>query len=323
MNLLDIHVSPETPSATPGPPLEILEAGTGHGGLTLHLARAIHGANPPLPEFLRHEHVDADPAHADEDVTYESTTTDHAAEPTVEAWKKKRRVVVHTLDNKPRHSRHARKTVNGFRRGMYANDIDFHVDDVSSWVKARFAAQTAGDSSKEPEPFLSRVFLDLPSAETHLELMAQALHVDGALAVFNPSITQIAQCVQKVKELNLPFALETVVELRGSDTVREWDVRVSQLKAARKEVNGTDPKTEDGESPEVDQDSISESSEKEASLAEQAVEEAEELQKLERQQEEQLAATEADSWKLICRPKTGLTMGVGGFVGLWRRQKTT
>lgn len=323
MSLFDIHVSPTAPSAALSPPLEILEAGTGHGGLTLHLARAIHGANPPLPESLRVvEHASTDPDHCVEDVTYESTTTDHAAEHTIEAWKRHRRAVVHTLDIKPRHSKHARKIVERFRRGMYANDVDFHVGDVSSWIEARFEAQKKGEDWKDPEPFLSYVFLDLPSAENHLETVSKALHMDGALAIFNPSITQIADAVKKVKELQLPFALDTVVELKGSDTVREWDIRVAQLKAARKAADGTSSNVADGEEVEAIEDNVTENSEKEASLAEQAVEEAQGLERMEQEQDEELETSKDDGWKLVCRPKTGLTMGVGGFVGLWRRVKT-
>ncbi|KAF1815387.1 hypothetical protein P152DRAFT_183853 [Eremomyces bilateralis CBS 781.70] len=50
VSLLDIHVEP--PSAENDAPFEVLEAGTGQGGLTLHLARAIAAGNappPPLP----------------------------------------------------------------------------------------------------------------------------------------------------------------------------------------------------------------------------------------------------------------------------------
>ncbi|KAB2571751.1 tRNA methyltransferase complex GCD14 subunit [Lasiodiplodia theobromae] len=318
VNLFDIHVSPALPGAALSPPLEILEAGTGHGGLTLHLARAIHGANPPLPESLRVEHApptDAD--HSAEDVTYESTTIDHIAEHTLESWKKKRRAVIHTLDIKERHSKHARKIVERFRRGMYANDIDFHVDDVSSWIKARFSAQTKGDANKQPEPFLSYIFLDLPSAEDHLEIVSQALHMDGALAVFNPSITQIADSVKKIKELQLPFALDRVVELKGYDTVREWDVKAVQTKAARQAAqNNVEDKEVDAE------EATAENAEKETTLAEQAVEEAHDLERIEAEQAEQLQKGKDDDWKLVCRPKTGLTVGVGGFVGLWRRVKT-
>lgn len=47
VDLLDIHPSPSTFS---GHRLEILDAGTGHGSLALHLARAIASANPPPPD---------------------------------------------------------------------------------------------------------------------------------------------------------------------------------------------------------------------------------------------------------------------------------
>ncbi|KFX96568.1 hypothetical protein V490_03275, partial [Pseudogymnoascus sp. VKM F-3557] len=53
VSLLDLNPTvPDPSSSSPSPPLEIFEAGTGHGALTLHLARAIHAANPappPLP----------------------------------------------------------------------------------------------------------------------------------------------------------------------------------------------------------------------------------------------------------------------------------
>ncbi|OJD36950.1 trna (adenine-n-)-methyltransferase [Diplodia corticola] len=320
VNLFDIHVSPTEPGAAFSPPLEILEAGTGHGGLTLHLARAIHAANPPLPESLRAEYTPVvDPEHPAEEVTYESTIVDHMAEHTLESWKRQRRAVIHTVDHKAKTSKHAKKIVSGFRRGMYANAIDFHVGDVSAWIKARFTAQTKGDATKGPEPFLSYVFLDLPSAEDHLEIVSQALHMDGALAVFNPSVTQIADSVKRVRELGLPLALDKVVELRGSDTVREWDLRAVQPKAAMKAANGT---SLNGENEEVDTDeAAAESDQKEKNLAEQAVEEAKDLERIETEQNEELQTGDA-SWKYVCRPKTGLTMGVGGFVGLWRRFKT-
>ncbi|KAL1630755.1 hypothetical protein SLS54_000626 [Diplodia seriata] len=321
VNLFDIHVSPAELGAAYSPPLEILEAGTGHGGLTLHLARAIHAANPPLPESLRVEHTPVvDPDHPAEEVTYESTTVDHMAEHTLESWKRQRRAVIHTLDIKPSHLKHAEKIVSRFRRGMYANDVDFHVGDVSSWIKARFTAQTKGDATKEPEPFLSYVFLDLPSAESQMELVSKALHVDGALAVFNPSVTQIVDLVRTVKELRLPFALDTVVELRGSDTIRKWDIRATQPRAmARKAANDT---SSNDENKEVDvSEDTAESDEKEASLAKQAVEEAKALESIEAEQDERLQ-TGDDGWVYVCRPQTGLTMGVGGFVGLWRRVKT-
>lgn len=49
ISLLDIHPPIDPEVHTRNGPLEIFEAGTGHGALTLYLARAIHGLNPPPP----------------------------------------------------------------------------------------------------------------------------------------------------------------------------------------------------------------------------------------------------------------------------------
>lgn len=56
-SLLDIHVEPPSvendPERTGAPSFEILEAGTGHGSLTLQLARAIAAANPPATSDIK------------------------------------------------------------------------------------------------------------------------------------------------------------------------------------------------------------------------------------------------------------------------------
>nr|BAJ98614.1 predicted protein [Hordeum vulgare subsp. vulgare] len=56
VSLLDIHATPfrsedDAHETFSPPPLEILDSGTGHGSLTLHLARAIANANPPPLNF--------------------------------------------------------------------------------------------------------------------------------------------------------------------------------------------------------------------------------------------------------------------------------
>lgn len=95
MSLLDIHVNASTDS-----PVEIFEAGTGHGSLTLQLCRAVHAANPP--------------GHP-------------------------RGAVVHSIDVSARHSAHAQGVVAGFRRGIYTRDVEFYVGDPASWVKDQLA----------------------------------------------------------------------------------------------------------------------------------------------------------------------------------------
>jgi tRNA (adenine57-N1/adenine58-N1)-methyltransferase len=210
VSLLDIHVDTPSDPLRTEPPLEILEAGTGHGALTLHLSRAIHAANPPQPR--------ASPIVQDEDsedVVYlgeSMADLDHTASA---SWKDNRRAIVHTLDISSKHSKHAKKIVEGFRGGMYAGNIDFHVGDVSEWI----AEQKANRMTEEP--FLTHVFLDLPNADQHLTNVAPSLHVNGMLAVFNPSITQIADCVEAIREQKMPYLLDQVIEL-GAGTIREW-----------------------------------------------------------------------------------------------------
>lgn len=49
VSLLDLNPPSPISNTENGETLEIFEAGTGHGALTLHLARAIHAANMPAP----------------------------------------------------------------------------------------------------------------------------------------------------------------------------------------------------------------------------------------------------------------------------------
>ncbi|KAH8153674.1 uncharacterized protein LAJ45_02487 [Morchella importuna] len=94
VNLLDIHVD-----SAPNPPIEIFEAGTGHGSLTLQLCRAVHAANPPS---------------------------------------RPRGAIIHTIDISARHSEHAEKVVSGFRRGLYRKNVDFYVGNPTQWIKNQF-----------------------------------------------------------------------------------------------------------------------------------------------------------------------------------------
>ena len=199
VDLLDLH-----PHALLGSneeeKLEILEAGTGHGALTLYLARAICGANGP---------------HADgEDV--ESSVTPP-------------RAVVHTIDISEKYSQHAEGVVQGFRNGLYSPHVKFHVGDVENWATTALAAENG-------KPFLSRVFLDLPGADQKLESVTRAMRVDGTVIVFNPSITQIMDVAKKIKDDGIPLELEKVIELgvNGGSGGREWDVRPVKPRVAQK-----------------------------------------------------------------------------------------
>jgi hypothetical protein len=168
------------------------------------------------------------------------------------------------------------------------------VGDVSEWI----AKQRA--SRKTEEPFLSHVFLDLPNATSHLANVAPALHANGLLAVFNPSVTQIAECVQTIREQRLPYLLDQVIEL-GAGTIREWDVRAVKPRAPKQDAHTKQPS----------EPSTDETTDSESGQAARDTELAEELTK------------EDDKWVMVCRPKVGHQVVGGGFLGLWRRMDKT
>jgi tRNA (adenine57-N1/adenine58-N1)-methyltransferase len=292
VSLLDIHVdTPASPLRT-DPPLEILEAGTGHGALTLHLSRAIHAANPPIPRTPSYASSQEDEP---EDAVYLGESVADLHDSALESWKTNRRAIIHTLDISSKHSKHARKIVQGFRGGMYAGNIDYHVGDVSDWI----AEQQA--SRKTEEPFLTHVFLDLPGANNHLANVAPVLHADGLLAVFNPSITQIAECVDIIREQKLPYLLDQVIEL-GVGMIREWDVRAVKPRAmAGKPDTRLSPDSSSGEGA---ASVVKEQEARDKELAEDL-------------------AKEEETWRMVCRPKAGQQVVGGGFLGLWRRMEKT
>src|SRR4051794_23216614 len=93
--LLDIHAAP--PERDDFEPLEILEAGTGHGSLSLQLLKAMHGAN-----------------------TKEGVTG----------------AILHTIEKEAGVSELARTNLRNFRRGMYAGDgVRFYTGNVEHWLK--------------------------------------------------------------------------------------------------------------------------------------------------------------------------------------------
>ena len=141
--LLDLHTN-SSQSARGPPSLEILEAGTGHGALTLYLARAIDAGNTGSPRWndAQSEGNDGEDgrltstdvllggeanAHADNDRDNAGTT----AQSIYEHKHDRRRAVIHTIDVSRRLSKHARQMIKGFRQGMYRRNIKFHLGDVS------------------------------------------------------------------------------------------------------------------------------------------------------------------------------------------------
>ncbi|KAL8939336.1 MAG: hypothetical protein Q9211_002790, partial [Gyalolechia sp. 1 TL-2023] len=268
ISLLDLHPDGLQSALCSDPPtqtLEILEAGTGHGALTLHLARAIHAANSG----------------------WERSTSGNGQTLTP-ASELEHRAIIHTVDESSRYSEHAVKIVSGFRRGMYMRDIEFHVGDVSVWIEQQMAA-------RDQSPFLSHVVLDLPSSYSHVERAVSALHVDGKLVLFNPSITQINAAVELVKAQKLPLQLERVVEVGPAMTGgRIWDVRFVKPRALTKEVNNRSTLTT-----EINDD-----------------------QSASKEWDDKGSLDSDEGMQMVCKPKIGDRISGGGFVALWSRNRT-
>lgn len=287
VSMLDLHPELPSPDDSPdGPLLEILEAGTGHGALTLYLSRAIHAANPPIPLLS-------------------SDSAEEDADDIISRWKPSRRAVLHSVELSPKYSKHATNVVRGFRRGQYYGNVDFHVGSVGSWVTAELA-------NRHGQPFLDHAFLDLAGSEDHLSAVAAALKPNGKLIVFNPSLTQIMDCVAKVKDQSLPLELETVVELgvNGGTGGREWDVRAVLPRAARVAVE---------QSPVVDVgEGIGGGGVKSPVVSDENDDDEGALSSFDESPFRQTAATPAverqEGWKMVCRPKVGDMVVGGGFI---------
>ncbi|KAF9870780.1 hypothetical protein CkaCkLH20_11679 [Colletotrichum karsti] len=233
-------------------PFEIFEAGTGMGALTLHLARAIHGANPPVPPNIR-EWLSTAPYEKNTlprkvvtdadgleyaDAPHALELTDSTIESQHKVHTESRRAVIHTLDVNPTSSRMAHGLVRNFRRGRYLLDVDFHVSTIRSYLSSRLA-------ESEGRSFLAHAILDLPASQDHADVVVDALLPGGKLVVFYPSITQVLEFVVWAKESGQPVTLDRVVELQTSTSLgdvgfrdglggRHWDVKVVDIRKAAK-----------------------------------------------------------------------------------------
>ncbi|KAH6669125.1 adenine-N(1)--methyltransferase [Plectosphaerella plurivora] len=303
VSILDINVPVpgEDPEADAGPVLEIFEAGTGMGSLTLHIARSLHGANPPVPHKLRQAMLAA-PYKAG--LLLRNTATDespingampHAQElesPELEAqlqsYRASRRAILHSLDINPSTSRKAHGVVQGFCRGRYLLNVDFHLRTIKSFVESRFAENGR-------QPFLSHAVLDLPGSADHADLVIQAIRPLGKLVVFFPSVTQVLEFITWATETKQKIHLEKTVELMSSswapgftDAVggREWDVRIVTPRKVQREAMAAAQAASDGN--------------------------------------ETVSDTVVAEPKTVhvCRPKVGHLVGGGGFLAVFSKRMT-
>lgn len=186
VNLADIHIDDGCMDS--GETLHYLEAGTGHGSLTLAICRAIHSAN------VRN----------------------------VDGMIEKQGAVLHSIDRNQNHSKVGRRNVQNFRRGMYSNDVQFHIaDSPADWLRTQQGIQLSG------------VFLDLPSPHVGLKTIADAMRLDAPLTVFCPSVSQIQDFSEEInQDADIPLTMITVAELLPGmgGGMRPWDVRSSVIR---------------------------------------------------------------------------------------------
>lgn len=308
VSLLDIHPIPWTDdnSATP-PPLEILEAGTGHGSLTLHISRAIAASNPPplnisVPQY--HKNEPQRPESAVETSLREAWSQ----------WKQSRHAILHTVEKVKANRWHAEKIVRGFRQGVYWPHVDFYAGDVSTWIQAQFSqrkSHTRNPFARTSEDgFLDYVLLDMPGVHKQLQHVSRAMRDGAKVIVFTPSVTQIGECARAIQDSNLPLAMERVLELgEGISTGRRWDVR---MVTPRKYKDHAKPAaTEPVADIEIDkQPSDIDSNENDGSNVEKEAIDA---------LADGLPEEQPDEPVMICRPLVGeRTMG-GGFIALFKK----
>jgi tRNA (adenine57-N1/adenine58-N1)-methyltransferase len=273
--------------------LEIFEAGTGHGALTLNLSRAIHGANRQPPKIPSNDAIfnKVTTTETGMDDNNQIARSSSIKEGDLQAWRDNRRAVVHTLDCSSNHSRHAERMIESFRDGIYYNNIDFHVGNINDYISDRL-------SKNGGVPFLDHAILDLPACHENMEILESALKSNGSLLVFCPSITQINTAVLHGKSKELHLYLETVLELGAGAGVggREWDIRPVRTRAfLRTKEEEQILKRKGGEAEELGNF--------------QAVKAGDSSEPI----------RDADGWELVCRPKVGLRIQGGGFVAQWRK----
>ncbi|KAH0493600.1 hypothetical protein TgHK011_000260 [Trichoderma gracile] len=248
VSLLDLNPSrpgEDEEEEDQAPPFEIFEAGTGMGSLTLHIARALHAANPSLPAPLRQTLISSPfKPHYDFATSRGCLDISPEEQASLDEYASSRRAILHTLDRNSKHARAAYKLVRNFRRAQYLPSVDFHVGSVDEYLSQRLE-QNGG------QPFLFRAILDLPSAHENAERVIQALHPNGLLILFKPSISQIADFQTWSTETKQPVRMEKVIELYSTTTSeggvhdssggRHWDVKTVVPRAEQGQAGNNKP----------------------------------------------------------------------------------
>ena len=306
VSLLDLDVLPTSDIQKRGgqgigneqPPLRILEAGTGHGSLTLHMARAVQAANGPPPSVKPPDLPGNDKPDASDVARYEE-------------FKKNRAAVIETVEVHEATAQLAKDVLWGFRQGLYYGNVDTHFGSLAEHLERR----------PKDQPFAHAV-LDLPGVHKMLAPVAEQLSADGKLIVYTPSITQIADCVQAIHREALPYVLDRVIELgQGMSGGREWDVRIAQIRAMKRlkqeELSAASDTVHEQNVLEAEDTIASADTNGDAS----SVEPPPLTETMDSRSDKSAPAPEREQ-AMVARPKAGLAIIGGGFIGVWRKKGT-
>lgn len=336
VSLLDLHPTSYIEGDNK-PPLEIFEAGTGHGSLTLQLSRAIHGANsqppaiPPLakkrqrppkkPKVVENSLEQRDASiigevNISDDEQPGSTTTVASGSQTAEAPTDEiEGEMAYTEEMKAEYE----KWLTTRRAIVQTLDISANYSQHAQQIVRSFRRglyypninfhvgtiqeYLSGRLGQEEVPFLDHAILDLPQTEAYMEIVAKALKSNALLILYCPNITQINETVRLVKKMRLPFLLENVLEVGGSTATggREWDVRMMKPRALLK------AEAQEKQQPIIDEPGTPVDAELKDGH-----------DKTEKRENE---VENDEGWNVVCRPKAGIRTTVGAFVAVWRRME--
>jgi len=191
-------------------PIQILEAGTGHGSLTLSICSKLHVRNCYLKKFGV------------------------------------RGGILHSIDNFPKHSKRGQKTIENFKRGLYKDDVEFHIaESPTDWLQNHsdhwksLEKHDQSISKDDKEGFLSAAFLDMPDPKLHLKQISKNLKQDAPLIVYCPSVTQIIQILDEIRinkesiKLTHTRTIQLTPGIGGG--LQDWDVRYTFIRATNQE----------------------------------------------------------------------------------------
>lgn len=182
-----------------------------------------------------------------------------------------------TVERRADVSKRAREVLAGYRQGQLLKDakIQFVVGDPGVEMDAR------------PPGEFDVVFLDMPDPQQYFAQAARALHGDGRVAIWCPSVSQIGAAMLFAKEhkKEMGLFLEETYEFPGAtgagSGLRKWDIRRVIVRAS---ANGT------------------------LSMAE-----------AEGRVERDQGYPDTVKREMVCRPMAGERITVGGFLGIFRK----